>query len=188
VVAQAEYQVLLERWALYKGDRVSLLMAKGQRDSQQAGIDIAKININRALIGADANNQFSRTILMFYGRPSEIRIVCQIPKGSLQFAPIAPLSSITTKASPTSISFELVQVLGCDEIALHVCAPPKPDVREEIAEEWPDDVLVGATWSVAFTDVKKDTKVEMPIVTEMGCLILALINSKDCATHRAAQL
>ena len=112
LVVQVGNHILLKHWSIYKGDNLQLLMADGQRYIHQVGIDTANAVVYKALICTNGTNKFCRTKLMFQRSPDEARSACQISPGSLQIVAIAPLSSITTKASNTSASLGFVEVLG----------------------------------------------------------------------------
>ena len=163
----------LEKWAIYKGDKPSLLHVGDHRPESWAK-DEVKCKLYQAL--ATIDHRTRNCDLQFMRKPDVVITTKKYSKGELILPPYAPIQNIIGKSSPSGIS--LGKHYSADE-KLHeyfVVPPAKPHIGKD---DWMSDFgLVGFWWvtSNGPKDSDKDANMHITFETVNGMKIPVLTN------------
>ena len=179
-----DLRALLKEWATTKTD-LPRKMASSQQRPKTLAVDVQKSIIFKALVESDPKT-IVQSSLVFWRKPDSVRAGANnIAEGTLVLAPMMPLMNVTTKASPSAVSFGKFKIVGYDqEVEFFGLPPPKPPADvDDGADTWPAQYTVAAFWWVEETSVKKLVNMVEDVIEKNGITIPVLNNSVVIEAH-----
>ena len=161
----------------------AIKMAFGQQRSPALNLDLQKAAIFKAVMECDPKSA-AQSNLVFWRKPDSVRVGdTNIKEGALVLVPILPMINVSTKSSPSAISFGNFKVENypapMELFGLPVQKPP----MQKALTQWPEGANVAAYWWVEETSDKKRVNMVAGTMYKHGITVPILSNSVPLEPH-----
>ena len=136
--------VLIESWAIFKGELPVMLVKSNVRCMRQAMIDAHKAACYQALWAVDKNHSGSASAqcLQIYRKPDVVLVSSKVAKDALTLVPFGPLQSICIKEPTHGVWLGNFELYDYDSTELYISAPPKPTFVPEDPTSIPEKSML----------------------------------------------